>query len=349
MPYGPWDEYFVHQLPRTLDHVHDSHSDWSDRCYFYVNAPGGEWFVVNGYGNNPNSQRGSGYAKIVFADGRHWDLDAGRRVVDDRGDLHAGPMRWTCVEPLKRWKVELGPNDSGFEYELLYESRAPMWELLPIVIRKRGRTIVDMTHMKQSGSYTGWVQVDGERFPVDGCLGGRDRTFGVRMSVEVDFWLWMAGNFDDRSVEAYVFEARDGTSLYVDGGFTMVDGSLSKRFVKCEHDIRFDGDRRRPTGGEVVFTDEDGKVHRITLNADQQNVGVYYGFAPAFSEQSGNVSWYRWNAEDPDRLGEIERGALSMDQLVRYEVDGMVGRGVLELFVMGDGYDRYPNWAPVRR
>ena len=39
MPYGPWDEQFVHQLPRTLDHVHDSEPSWSDRCYFNVHAP----------------------------------------------------------------------------------------------------------------------------------------------------------------------------------------------------------------------------------------------------------------------------------------------------------------------
>lgn len=348
MPYGPWDEYFVHQMPRTLDHVSDADPDWSDRCYFYVHAPDGSWLVVNGYGNNPNTQRGSAYAKIVFADGRHIDVDAGRRVIDDRGDLYAGPMRWTCVEPLKRWTAELGPNDSGFEYELHYESRAPMWELRPIEIRKRGRTIVDMTHMKQSARYTGWVQVDGERFSVDGCLGGRDRTFGVRMSTEVDFWLWMAGNFDDRSIEAYVFEAHDGSGWYVDGGFTFVDGSLSKRFVRCDHDIEFDGDRKRPRRGTVVFTDEDGEQHRISVEADQPDVGVYYGRGPADRQVSGATSWYRWDAHDPDQLAELERGALSMDQLMRFDLDGRVGRGIFELFVMGQGYDRYaPNWTPV--
>ena len=88
-------------------------------------------------------------------------------------------MRWTCVEPLERWTIELGPNDSGVEYEL-YESRAPMWELLPITIRKRGRTIVDMFHIKQPARYTGWVSIEGERISVDGFHGGRDRTFGVR-------------------------------------------------------------------------------------------------------------------------------------------------------------------------
>ena len=72
----------------------------------------GSLLVTTGYGNNPNTQSAVGYVKVALADGRHWDVDAGRRCVDDRGELCAGPMRWTCVEPLERWTIELGPNDS---------------------------------------------------------------------------------------------------------------------------------------------------------------------------------------------------------------------------------------------
>ena len=38
MPYGPWDEYFVHQLPSTMDVVHDSDPSWSDRCCICCNS-----------------------------------------------------------------------------------------------------------------------------------------------------------------------------------------------------------------------------------------------------------------------------------------------------------------------
>jgi hypothetical protein len=174
MPYGPWDEHFVHQLPRPLDEVSDSEPSWSDRCYFNVGSPDGSMLVTTGYGNNPNTQSAHGYIKVALGDGRHWDIDATRKVTTDRGDLYAGPMRWTCVEPLERWTLEIGPNGSGIEYELHHESRAPMWELLPITIRKRGRTIVDMFHIKQPARYTGWVSIDGERVSVDGFHGGRE-------------------------------------------------------------------------------------------------------------------------------------------------------------------------------
>jgi hypothetical protein len=348
MPYGPWDEYFVHQLPTPMDVVHDSDPSWSDRCYFNVHAPDDSLLLVTGYGNNPNQQRAHGYAKVTLADGRHWDLDGFRRCTTDRGDLYAGPMRWTCVEPLQRWLLEVGPNDSGIEWELHYESKAPMWELLPVRIRKRGRTLADMHHIKQPARYTGWVSVDGERFEIDGWTGGRDRTFGVRVSEQVDFWLWFEAVFEDRAIEAWVFESSDGSVQYVDGGFTHDSGHLSNRFTRFEHEITFDGDRRRPAHADIVFTDEDGEQFRVTADAREQGVNVYYGAAPPNRVLSDGVMHARWNSSDSDDLAVAEAGALSMDQLMRFECNGMTGAGIFELFVMGDGYPRYPNWVPPK-
>lgn len=71
MPYSPWDEYFIHQLPRTLDHVNDSEPNWSDRCFFHACTPDGKLMLVTVYGNHPNTQHAHGYAKLSLADGRH--------------------------------------------------------------------------------------------------------------------------------------------------------------------------------------------------------------------------------------------------------------------------------------
>ena len=136
MGYSAADESFTHQLPTTFDQVHDPDPTWSDRCYFFAASPDGTMLLASGYGNNPNTATGLGYVKVSLADGRHWDLLSGRPVTgDDRGDLSAGPMRWTCVEPLKRWRLDVEPNKSGIEWELYYEPTAPMWELLPMKMR----------------------------------------------------------------------------------------------------------------------------------------------------------------------------------------------------------------------
>ena len=111
MAYSAADESFTHQLPTTFDQVHDPDPTWSDRCYFFAASPDGTMLLASGYGNNPNTGSGLGYVKVSLADGRHWDLLSGRPVTgDDRGDLSAGPMRWTCVEPLKKWRLDVAPN-----------------------------------------------------------------------------------------------------------------------------------------------------------------------------------------------------------------------------------------------
>jgi hypothetical protein len=130
-------------------------------------------------------------------------------------------------------KVEVQPNDSGIAWELYCEPSAPMWELLPIKVDgSNGGLLADMYHIKEPGTWSGWVEIDGERISVDGFHGGRDRTFGLRVADEIDFWLWLDAGFEDRAIEAWVFETSDGTVTYVDGGITHSDGTLSKRFAQ---------------------------------------------------------------------------------------------------------------------
>ncbi len=71
--------------------------------------------------------------------------------------------------------------------------------------------------------------------------------------------------------------AADGTVKYVDGDITYADGTTSKRFVKLEHAVEFDGDRKRPARAVLMFTDEDGKTYRVTADAPHQDINVYYG------------------------------------------------------------------------
>lgn len=353
MGYSSADESFTHQIGRPFDQVQHDGGSWSDRCYFYAHSPDGEVLLTNGYGNNPNQGSAAGYAKVALADGRHWDLLVGRRLAGaDRNDLHAGPVRWTCVEPLKRWRVDLAPNDSGIEWEMYYEPRAPMWELLPMYVERDGEIIVDMFHIKESGSWTGWVQIDGERTSIDGWRGGRDRTMGLRAADQLNFWLWLDAGFEDRAIQAWVMEDRDGNVLYCDGGVTYTDGTLSKRIVKIDHQIDFDGGYKRPTRSVLDFTDEDGYTFSVTADSPHMHVGVYYGqplpnaelkmYAPG--EYLQHVAW---NSANTKQLAALEAKSMSIDQLMRFDWDGQIGHGVFEILTGSDSYPRYPNWPPM--
>jgi hypothetical protein len=352
--YSAEDERFTHQLPRPFDEVHNADGSWSDRCYFFAHSPDGEFLVTNGYGNNPNQRAAMGYGKVAFADGRHWDLLVGRPITGaDRNELYAGPMRWTCVEPLKRWRLEVGPNPSGIEWDLEYTPRAPMWELLPMHVEVDGRVIVDMYHMKETGLVSGRVQVAGERIELDGFPAGRDRTFGVRVADEINFWLWLDAGFDDRAIEAWVIEAGDGAVQYVDGGIAHTDGRLSKRFVSIEHTVTFDGDRKRPSGASLVFTDEEGATYQVEAVSPHQHVNVYYGRPLptfAFEDLGGGeyLGWFAWDSAEQGDLVALEGGAMSIDQLMTFEMGDHRGHGIFEILSGGQGYQRYlPNWPAM--
>jgi len=215
-----------------------------------------------------------------------------------------------------------------------------------------GRVIVDMYHMKETGIVNGWVQIDGERISLDGFHGGRDRTFGVRVADELDFWLWLDIGFEDRAIQAWVIEDHDGNVQYVDGGITHVDGTLSKRFVKIDHETEFDGDRKRPARTVLVFTDEDGVEHRVTGESVHQAVNVYYGLPlpkMQLEDQPAGafLLHFPWDSTDRDELVAMEGGAMSIDQLMRFEHDGRVGHGVFEILTGGEGPAKYPNWPAM--
>ena len=38
---------------------------------------------------------------------------------------------------------------------------------------------------------------------------------------------------------------------------------------------------------------------------------------------------------------------MSIDQLMRLELDGMEGYGIFEILSGGNGYARYSNWPPM--
>lgn len=346
MAYGDWDDYLIHQIPSTLDHVRDSDPHWTDRFYFNCHARDGSVLLTCGYGVFPNQQLASGYAKLALADGRHWDVSASRKCTDDRWNPEAGPLKFTVLEPRKRWRLQLGPNPSGLEYDIEYVARAPIWELRPIFGRKRAQVIVDQQHIQQSADYHGWVKVDGETISVEGFYGSRDRTWGIRNHSQIDMWLWYAAQFDDRAIAAWVWERKDGSVMYVDGGFCHTDGTISKRFVKMHHDVTFDRDLKRPLAAEIVFVDEDGKQYRVQARSEHPNVNVYYG--PMLNPTQDPVQGQAWDENDLDTLRKVESRAAASDQLMRYELDGMVGYGIFELWVASDGYDRYnANWPKV--
>ena len=103
--------------------------------------------------------------------------------------------------------------------------------------------------------------------------------------------------------------------------------------MKFEHDVTFDGNRRRPTHADIVFTDEDGDTFHLTAAATHPDVNANYGMGMSRRQSSGGLSFYKWNSTDSTDLDEVEANAVSLDQLMQFEMDGMIGHGIFELLV----------------
>ena len=132
------DDYPVHQTPHPVAYA-GSDRNFYDRYFF------------NGFRRD-----GEGYFALAFGLYPVRDvMDAGFAVIAGDG-----------VEPLRRLRVRVEPNDFGVSADLLFEARAkPLEE--PRFFRRLGpQVMMDLTRLTQHGAYSGWIEVQGERIEV---------------------------------------------------------------------------------------------------------------------------------------------------------------------------------------
>jgi hypothetical protein len=143
----------------------------------------------------------------VVRDGVQTALHASRWLNMERMDLGVGPIALEVVEPLRRLRLRIDAPAQGLSADILFTGRAfPVEE--PRFIRRLGpRAFMDYTRLTQNGHYAGWIELDGRRESVDGFMGTRDRSWGVRpvgardaqaLAPPVDpqfFWIWSPANF----------------------------------------------------------------------------------------------------------------------------------------------------------
>ena len=95
MAYSDWDEYLIHQVPTTLDHVQDSDPHWTDRFYFNCHARDGSALVRV-------TDDGAGFDPARLALGSHGLVGMRYRVQAEGGQLHihTAPGAGTRVQAL---------------------------------------------------------------------------------------------------------------------------------------------------------------------------------------------------------------------------------------------------------
>src|SRR5579871_279088 len=198
------DDFPIHQTPEPIAYA-GTDRNFYDRYFFNAyNADGSSYFAA-AFGVYPHLNVADAHVAMI-RDEVEYCVHASRILNMERFDLEVGPIRIEVLEPLHRLKVSLAPTD-GLACEVVFEGRAfPIEE--PRFIRRNGpRTFMDYTRLTQNGRYSGWLEVDGKRESVDGFVGTRDRSWGIRPVGARDaqelappapaqfFWIWSPSNF----------------------------------------------------------------------------------------------------------------------------------------------------------
>ena len=214
------DEYPIHQLPEPVAFA-GTDRNFYDRYFFNGYGPDGSGFFAVAFGIYPHLNIADAHFSFVRGETQYC-VHASRVLGMERMDLQVGPIRIEVLEPLQSLRITVA-DETGISADLTFEGRAFPIEEPRFTHRIGPRTFLDYTRMTQNGRYTGWIEVDGERFALaPETVGTRDRSWGVRPIGAADaqpyapavapgfFWQWTPLNFADRSIFFHINADAEG-------------------------------------------------------------------------------------------------------------------------------------------
>lgn len=283
--------------------------------------------VIVGAGVYPAADVVDGFA-IAVVGGEQRNLRFSTELSATDGSS-VGPFSWDVVEPMTTWRVALGANPSGVELDLTWRRRAPAW-FGNVVVREGEVVSSSFEHLFQSGTYTGWVAVDGQRHDASGWWGQRDRSRGVRtMSGGQGLHMWVQAQFPDRSVGFLLVEDRANRRLLLEGAVMHVEGRLDP-VVDVRHRLVFDAglDLR---SGVLEVTTASGAVE--TIDVDASGRGGYMaggGYGGHHGRPAGRDHLEHDVYPLDGSVGPTTLDSALVDRLAVFTCDGVTGTGIYE-------------------
>jgi hypothetical protein len=174
------DDYPIHQTADPIAYA-GTDRNFYDRYFFNGYAQSGEDanFFALAFGVYPHLNIADA-AFVVVRDGVQTALHASRILHMERMDLAVGPIAIEVMVPLQRLRMRVDAPEQGIHADIVFSARAAPIEEPRFTRRIGPRAFMDYTRLTQNGRYSGWIEVDGVRRSVDGHVGTRDRSWGVR-------------------------------------------------------------------------------------------------------------------------------------------------------------------------
>ncbi|MCU4186810.1 hypothetical protein K6U06_20765 [Acidiferrimicrobium sp. IK] len=253
---GPLDELFVHQTPQLLGQVEPHHPYWRESYFFDLHRPDAAgdvvFFTLARY---PAAQK---------MDSLQMGRVAGESVLGllERpygGDAHTtdvGAARVEVVTPFEELRLWADPAVAAIGLDVTFRARTEPYALRRGTMRAGDEIVWDQSHILQSGTYTGTYTAAGVTYDIDGWVGQRDHSWGIRDHGRCPLWMWLQLQFDDGFLGVWHWELPDGARVYTDGCWAPADRSEPIPVVDFRHDLAWRGADGAAvgygTGGEAV-------------------------------------------------------------------------------------------------
>jgi hypothetical protein len=308
-PIGPLsagDELFNHQIIDTVAVVGTSDLAWTEKVCAQAMAKDGSLQLGFGLGKYTNRNVMDAYGGV--SRGREQlAVRMSRRLSDDPQLLGGGPIRYEIVEPLKKIRFVLEPNDTQpIAFDWLFES-----VLEPMVEerthnRSTFRVASELVRYHQIGTCSGWVEVDGIRTEMnpDTWVSTRDHSWGVRYDVgEPPTDMEPQRGLDGAQFQFFwspiLMERPDGSryGLFFNVAKTVFPGFMQKsvtalieetdgsvtHMADVEQDFTYDTSNRRLKGGNILATMSDGSARTFGVEVlgdtgFHLGAGLYFGW-----------------------------------------------------------------------
>jgi hypothetical protein len=272
------DELFVHQLPELLPNVALHHPHWRESYFFEVHQPDAAGDVLFFTMAHYPAQQRMDSLQMGKVGGKPIMGSLARPYDGDPHTTDVGGARVEVVRPFEEIHLFADPNKAVIGLDLVFRARTQPYCLRRGTMRAGDDVIWDQSHILQSGTYHGTYSVDGQDRQVDGLVGQRDHSWGIRDHARCPLWLWFQLQFDDGFLGVWHWELENGARVFTDGCFAPADRSDPIPLIEFEHHMQWIGADGSPArygehgdavcglAGTCVFTLAGGE--RIVVEAE---------------------------------------------------------------------------------
>ncbi len=165
-----FDDFPVHQTSHPIVHTASTDLNHYDRYFFNGYTSDTRLYFAAALGLYPNRHVADAAFSVVVDGGteaaRQISVHASRRAPGERAEANeVGPIRVEVIEPLRVLRLTIDAPEHGLRGDLTFDSRSAPIEEPHFHHRVGLRVLLDYTRLTQFGTWSGWIEVDGEREP----------------------------------------------------------------------------------------------------------------------------------------------------------------------------------------